>query len=285
MYEEDGCVYTADPVAYEIQGAPIGIFDIQPAPCPESTEGIVNISAQGTGPFTFESGAASLIEGDNSFTIGQHEITITDGNSCVSIETITVGQATAPTANLNVPDFAFTEMPQNFSIDLDGASIDNVIWTIDGVEQSAACLDPNCTSIEFTPTDIKFYEICVEVSYGDCVYTECRQMEADELQINSLYIPNIIDPANELNPLNSVLQMFVEGYDLVIKDFSVYDRWGNRVFYDDTEKVGADEDIITLWDGRFVDGRQHIPGVYIYVMEIEFDGFTEFKTGDVTIIE
>jgi len=284
MYEEDGCAYTADPVSYEILGAPVPILDIQQAPCPESTEGVVNISAQGVGPFTIE-GDQSLVEGDNNFAIGNHTISITDGNGCVTFETFTVGQAAAPVADLDVPDFAFTEMVQSFSFDLDGATVDNVIWTIDGVEQSAACLDANCSTIEFTPTEIKFYEICVEVTYGDCVYTECRQMEADELQIKSLYIPNVFDPSNELNPLNSVLQMYVEGCDLTIKDFSVYDRWGGRVFYDDTDKVGADEDVITLWDGRFADGRQHVPGVYIYVMEIEYEDYTEFMTGDVTIID
>ncbi len=283
LYEEDGCDYTED-ISYSILEAPGLVFDIESAPCADSTEGTVTITATGEAPFVIESSQA-LSEGENTLLIGDYTVMVTDANGCTYSETITVGQAAVPVVDLGVPDFGFTEQVANFNVDLDGASIDSVSWSIDGLAVDGGCTEVPCLNYEFTPQEIRFYTICAEVFYGDCMVTDCREMEADELQINSLYVPNIFDPNDPLNIENSILQMYVEGYDVVIKDISIYDRWGNRVHFDDDEKVGMDESVIELWDGTFMDGRQYIPGVYIYVMEMELNGFTEFMTGDVTLID
>ena len=60
----------------------------------------------------------------------------------------------------------------------------------------------------------------------------------------------------------------------------IFDRWGNQLFErtDMTPGVEAEG-----WDGRF-DGKFMLPGVYVYVTELDFEGISEVITGEVTII-
>lgn len=288
-YEEDGCSYSEN-ISYAILASPQVTIDIDNAPCPESTEGVVNFAGIGTGPFDFSVGGEAFNEGENNIEIGTYTVIVTDGNGCTAEQSFDVEQDAAPTATLDVPGDVFTEQLQSFSFDL-STSPDSVIWTIgDTIVMEIDCALSDCLNFDFTPTQEITYEVCVEAFYGGCTITECREMEADEFTINSIYIPNVFNPGNPTDPTNQNLDLYIEGYDLVVKDFSLFDRWGNVVHRDDTDKPGSDESIITLWDGTFNGGTDFVPGVYVYVVELlimEGDDRerTEFKTGSVTVVD
>ena len=58
--------------------------------------------------------------------------------------------------------------------------------------------------------------------------------------------------------------------------FTVYDRWGEKVFETTQQTTG--------WDGTYK-GKDLNPGVFTYVYTINFDdGSTISKTGSVTLI-
>jgi len=295
-YSEDGCFYS-ESLDFSILPSPAISVDVVNAPCPESTEGMVNIAGIGTAPFDFSTDVATLSEGENTVDVGSYTVTVTDANGCTSETTFTVGQEAAPLAVFNVPDEAFTEQLQTFQFDL-STSPDSVIWTIgDTIVSMIDCLIADCSSFQFTPLSEIVYEVCIEAFYGDCTYIECRDMEAEELQINNIYIPNIFNPSNVTDPINTTWKMYVEGYDLVIKDFAIYDRWGNIVHRGDDngpkQVIGlaaADESIVELWDGVFNGGTDFVPGVYVYLLELEIledddRSYTEFISGSVTIID
>jgi gliding motility-associated-like protein len=58
--------------------------------------------------------------------------------------------------------------------------------------------------------------------------------------------------------------------------FSIFDRWGSRVFYTN--------DITEGWDGSF-NGKMATPGVYTYIITYRIDKKNVFKKqGRVTLI-
>ncbi len=83
---------------------------------------------------------------------------------------------------------------------------------------------------------------------------------------------------------NDFFNLYIEGEDaelppLNILTFEVYNRWGVKVYDNETPEQG--------WDGRFND-KYVTQDVYVYMIEYEFaddpDGERIVEKGDVTVI-
>jgi gliding motility-associated-like protein len=86
------------------------------------------------------------------------------------------------------------------------------------------------------------------------------------------YIPNIFSPNNDGN--NDIL--FVHGENIKELTFSIYNRWGNKMFESNDIKVG--------WNGKYK-GNDCETGVYVYMANITYsNGETFFKKGNVTLV-
>lgn len=87
-----------------------------------------------------------------------------------------------------------------------------------------------------------------------------------------VYIANIFSPNNDGQ--NDVL--YVRGENIKELDFSVYNRWGEKVF--------ECHDKTTGWDGTYK-GKPCADGVYYYMAEIGFEGGKqEMRKGSVTLV-
>ena len=85
-------------------------------------------------------------------------------------------------------------------------------------------------------------------------------------------VPTAFTPARGGN--NSVV--YVRGFGIAKMKFTVWARWGEKVFETTTKNTG--------WDGRFK-GALLPMDVYAYTLEVEFfDGTKTTKTGDITLI-
>ncbi|MEM9549246.1 MAG: gliding motility-associated C-terminal domain-containing protein, partial [Bacteroidota bacterium] len=62
--------------------------------------------------------------------------------------------------------------------------------------------------------------------------------------------------------------------------FSVFDRWGNRMY--GVENVLPDSEE-AQWDGTF-GGEEVNPGVYMYRMVLDINGEQEVVMGDLTVM-
>ncbi len=102
----------------------------------------------------------------------------------------------------------------------------------------------------------------------------------DEVVVNllspcqSLMMPNVFSP--NADGTNDVLLPYIVGIEVVTR-FEVYDRWGERVFFDDDAKKG--------WDGRKNNSDDCQVGVYIYNIVTECEGSTKVYKGNVTLIK
>jgi gliding motility-associated-like protein len=137
-------------------------------------------------------------------------------------------------------------------------------WTpVTGLD-SATSPDPIAA-----PTETTLYTCTI--SDGTGCYTT-RQVLVTILHDNNFFIPNTFSPNGDGR--NDYL--FLRGNNLYGIRFTVYDRWGEKVFETTNQQTG--------WDGTYK-GKDLNPGVFTYIVTINFDdGTTVSKTGSVTLV-
>ncbi|MCQ2608514.1 MAG: glycosyl hydrolase family 8 [Bacteroidales bacterium] len=127
--------------------------------------------------------------------------------------------------------------------------------------------------------------LTVENSFGcEDSYTECVFINIT----SGLYMPTAFAPTN---PAHSVRYFQPKGYNLKTCQVSVFDKWGNLVWYSDAVEDGM---FVGKWDGT-CNGKMMASDVYIWKMEATFidgqiwEGFDvgggkKSKFGNVTLL-
>ncbi len=119
---------------------------------------------------------------------------------------------------------------------------------------------------------------CTDVN-NECIFVNVT---------SSLFVPTAFSPTN---PAHTVRQFGPKGYNLKTCEISVYDKWGNLLWFSNEVKDGM---FVGMWDGTY-DGKMMQSDVYIWKMEATFlDGQTwegfdagnnkKTKFGSVTLI-
>ena len=96
----------------------------------------------------------------------------------------------------------------------------------------------------------------------------------------SIYIPNVFSPNDD--GINDLFYIF-GGLDVaMVKELSIFDRWGNQVFFAENF---PHNDASFGWNGKFR-GRKKQPDVFVYYGVVELiDGFLVEVEGNVTLIK
>ncbi len=120
-----------------------------------------------------------------------------------------------------------------------------------------------------SPLETTVYVVTISDGFG-CFTT--RQVVITILHNNDYFVPTAFSPNGDGR--NDYL--FLRGNNLYGIRFSIYDRWGEKVFETTNQSVG--------WDGTYK-GKDLNPGVFTYVFTINFDDESSVsKTGSVTLI-
>lgn len=93
-----------------------------------------------------------------------------------------------------------------------------------------------------------------ESTYKECIFVNLA---------TSLYIPTAFAPTN---PAHSVRYFQPKGFNLKTCEVSVYDKWGNLIWFSDEVEDGM---FVGKWDGRY-DGKMMEAGTYIWKIEATF---------------
>jgi gliding motility-associated-like protein len=115
------------------------------------------------------------------------------------------------------------------------------------------------------------YQACLIVfnQFG-CTDTICKPVDARIVPL--LDVPNAFTPGKFGK--NSIVR--VEGFGIARMSWTIYNRWGQKVFESRNRRSG--------WDGTFK-GQLQPMDVYAYTLDAEFsDGTKARKTGDITLI-
>ncbi len=142
----------------------------------------------------------------------------------------------------------------------DPAEIDTVIpfnWRNHPIHEGHYLYGYNCPILTVTN------------DYGcTSTYTECIFVNLS----SSLFVPTAFSPSN---PAHAVRTFQPKGFNLQTCEISVYDKWGNLLWFSNEVKDGM---FVGYWDGRY-DGKPMQSDTYIWKMEATFldgqvwDGF------------
>ena len=146
-------------------------------------------------------------------------------------------------------------------------------------ESEVLIFDNNTKFINVQPSETTIYTVGIIDTLTQCTNTD--QIKIEVTKERNVYIPNAFSPnADGVNDNFTVnVGIAVEKVNV----FRVFNRWG-ALIYEQPEEV-VEGDIMEGWNGEFR-GQPVNPGVYVYLVEVEFkDGVKVKYTGDVTLFE
>ncbi len=203
---------------------------------------------------------------------GLYGVELLDNKGCIVQKEIEILEF--PEAEIILPSeiAVVYETAQNIQVQLSqDRTIAGVVWTdLQGsVLGTEANLQVNMS--EDTPLKVE-----VTDNHG-CVLEQVVQLKvslADEV-----YVPNIFSPNGDGS--SDFFTAFSVKSPGLIESLTVYDRWGNTLYIASGFELGDEGH---GWDGTY-EGRQLMPGVYIYSLTID-NGAGELVNiyGDVTLI-
>jgi gliding motility-associated-like protein len=140
-----------------------------------------------------------------------------------------------------------------------------------------SCYD--CLSPYITPT-LDSVTIAVQL------FSEDGCTNRDEITVyvkknRLVYIPNAFSPNG--NRRNDFFSVFTGKGVSAIRFLRVYNRWGGQIYESKNLTLG---DKRNGWDGLQENEEPALPGVYVYVVEVEFlDGEVRQYRGDFTLFK
>jgi hypothetical protein len=173
--------------------------------------------------------------------------------------------------NTETGEYTFSTSAQN---------IGDVIWLANG---EVICQGTDCNPVEILGDDYPDdFDLTVQIIFNEDCFIE-TSIRVDVFEIQKYYIPNVISEGAN-NPINQSWRMYTKGGDILVKTVKIYDRWGELVH--DAELNSIDPEVDLLWDGTWTnDSREEVvPGVYVYLIELEVGGKQVVEVGDVSVI-
>lgn len=201
---------------------------------------------------------------------GTYNITFMDDNACLFTDTVTIVLSTEIDAAL--PDTVYAESLLDVTIGpvVSSESDYTYIWSDNDY---ISCL--SCQDLVFNSASDQMLELLI-IDQDGCTKSISTFVKVENVETKDVYLPNVFNPSS-INPINSQFKVqSTEGMSSL--RLSVYDRWGNKVF------TSTDPLQTAPWDGR-LEGSRLSSGVYVYLLEVEFeDGTYISRTGSVTLI-
>jgi gliding motility-associated-like protein len=222
-----------------------------------STTGGVTYTWSGPGAFTSSS------QSSNVNTAGVYTLTVNDPSSgCSSVATTTITSVvTTPTANAG-PDVS---IDYGSSITLNASGGVSYTWS---PANDLSCI--NCANPSASPTVTTTYCVRVQDANG-CADTACAKVIVDA-QCGDIFVPNAFSPNHDgQNDLECVYGNCIRAFH-----FTVYDRWGEKIFETTDNKK--------CWDGTYM-GEHLNTAVFAYYLEVTLtDGKVINKKGNINLV-
>lgn len=264
--DANGCSKTFTTTIANSNG-PNATINTIPASCGQSDGSATANAAGGTSPYTYLWNPSSqTTQTATGLSVGNYSVIITDANGCSHTATTTITNSNGPTA---VAGTSTTIMPGG-SAPLTSSGGVSYVWS-----PATGLSNPNISNPVAQPSTTTNY--CVHVTNASgcsdsaCVtiYVEAPTSPCEDVFVPTAFSPDI-DGKNKLECiLGSVncIQTF---------DFSIYDRWGQKVF--------ETTDASICWDGVYK-GKLMNTAVFVYYLEAIFtDGKKINRKGNISLI-
>ena len=232
-----------------------------PSACTSNSGTATASSSGGTGPYTYSWSDGQTASTATGLASGIYTVVVTDANGCSQTQTITVLNFTA---NATVTASSTIIITGNSS-QLTATGGGTYLWTPASGLSCTTCSNPVAT-----PTVTTTY-CCHVIDSNGCTDDVCITINV-EIPCGELFVPNAFSPNNDgENDFECVLGNCIESLT-----FTIFDRWGEKVFETNDPKI--------CWDGNY-HGKAMNTAVFVYQFEAKLNtGETISKKGNITLI-
>ncbi len=259
--DNNGCTLTQS-VTITVPSAIVLTTSSTPAACMGNTGTATANASGGTAPLNYAwSPSSQTTQTATGLNSGSYVVTITDANGCTQTQSIIIGILPGPTALAS----GGTTILQGQSTPLTANGGTTYIWSPSTGLNCSSCQNPIAS-----PSATTTY--CVLVTDGNgCTDSACVTVIVDT-QCGELFIPNAFSPNNDgQNEMECVM-----GNCITKLQFSVYDRWGEKVF--------ETSDPTFCWDGTYK-GKTLNTAVFVYILNAVLNnGEVITKKGNISLI-
>lgn len=233
----------------------------------ESFEWDFGDPASGADNTSTDSNPTHLYTAPGTYTIRMIAI---DPNTCNlrDTATFTITVYETPTANFTIsPTVPAENTPTTFT-NQSSASATSFKWLFgDGDSLVTTSRAPFDYQYNATGT----FNACL-IAYNEVGCTDTICLSVTTIVTPALDVPNAFTPNS--GDVNS--KVYVRGFGISKMKFTIWNRWGQKVFETNSQKNG--------WDGK-VKGVVQPMDVYAYTLDVEFfDGTKATRKGDITLI-
>ncbi len=256
-----GCSNTST-VTITQPNAIVPVVTTTPATCGQ-TDGTASVNATGgNGVLTPLWNTGSNNSTITNLAAGNYSVTITDANGCTASASGTVGVSGSIPANAGI-DVIIT---QGASTVLTGTGPVGATysWT---PPTGLSCT--NCQNPTASPTQTTTYYLTV--TQNGCSATDTVTVFVD-IPCGDLFVPNAFSPNNDGH--NDML--YVMGNCVTNLEFSIFDRWGEKVFETTNQAFG--------WDGTY-GGKPLDAAVFVYYLTATVNGIQVKQHGNITLVK
>jgi len=196
---------------------------------------------------------------------GVYTIDLTVLDAALNSSTTTSSISTLANSSVTASQDTVIDLGGTVILNATGSGIGGYIWSPDGANLDCdTCQSTSASPFETTSLLITFVDTNGCVSYDTLiVYVNF---------IEGIGVPQAFSPNGD--GTNDVL--FVKGLGIERLSFSIYNRYGQRVFDTQEQNIG--------WDGNFKNQPEN-PGVFVWTLEYAFmNGTSGLLSGNVTLV-
>ncbi len=270
--DANGCSYSQNTIVGTL---PPIIFDyeIKDVSCDGVTDGSITVSNYPIG--TLFSLDGQPFKNDPIFVdlpVGEYNLNFQSPEGCIFSQPFSVQQT--PSFDLHLPNDLTIHLGDSVQLNSQVSSFDSMTYEWMPVE-FLNCSD--CPGPWASPMETTHYSLTV-TDEDDCMKTETITIFVNKN--GKVYVPNAFSPNGD--GINDLLIIYGGNSIRQIKQFLVFDRWGEMVYK--REEFSANDPFYG-WDGKFK-GELLNPTILIWVATVEYvDGREELLKGNVHLIK
>ncbi len=221
----------------------------------------------GNGPFNYSWTPSNT----NSAVIsnlpgGQYSVNVTDAGGCSANASFTVDILGALPVSVDPNSVTINEGETTVLTASGGISY---VWT---PSTGINCLNAACDTVEASPIVTTTYEVLVTSATG-CQGTEYVTVYVNPNCSKEIFVPTVFSPNSD----GKNDQQCVLGNCIASMEFSIYNRWGEKVF--------TTTDQNQCWDGTFK-GKKVNTGVFVYKLTAKLtNGGNVNQSGNITVTQ
>jgi len=246
--------------------------------CQGDNDGIITIAnvEGGVGPFTYSiNGGTFFSQNDfGNLSTDSFAVMVQSPNGCIFTDSVFLPDGNDLMIDLGDDIRILLGETANFEAipNVVPFQIDTLIWT------GSDTLCPNCFEQTVAPMSTTTYSVFIQDNNGCTAEDNLIVFVNENIEV---YLPNVFSPNGDGE--NDIVYIFADPKIVAeVKDFKIYDRWGELVF---ENSEFAPNDDAEGWDGN-LSGKAMDPQVFVYRVEVEFiTGAVKTFMGDFTLIK